>query len=155
MARSRKELPIDVTGNGQRMRTIQFDEADALMISHALLIGANTAMMHPRCHGSAEQRLRHYMSQFLKLAPPGARHFDSGETIAEIAIAMNSAENWSIRRVKARSWSSDFGAEVAVGDITWSVWRVTEDQLEEMITAIETFAPLTCVRVDLPDKVER
>jgi hypothetical protein len=153
--RSRDELPIDATGNGHRMRTMQFDEADALMISHALLIGANTAMMHSACRGSAEQRLRYYRRQFLELVPPGAMHFDADETIAEIAIAMSAADTWSIRRVKERSWSSNFGAEVTVGKITWPVYRVTEEQLTEMIAAIEAFAPLNCTRVDTEDKVLR
>lgn len=58
MPKKLEELPIDTAGNGQRMRTMTFDIADAAMLYSAMQIGANTVMM---CgSGPATERMLYY-----------------------------------------------------------------------------------------------
>ena len=54
--RDKSEHPIDETGNGERLRTLTFDIADAAMLMSAAMIGGNSIMMCGR--GKAEQRMR-------------------------------------------------------------------------------------------------
>lgn len=154
MRQNREDLAPDRNGNGERMRVLEFDAADAMMLAHAMMIAANTAMMGGGT-GTAERRLRHYRTEFLKLAHPGARHLRREEDIAEIAIAMTDADRWSIHRIKKYSSDSNFAVEVRVGNSSWGAWSVTEQQYREIVAAIEEVAPMSCMRTEVEDQVAR
>lgn len=146
-------LPIDLGGNGSRIETMEFDRADALMLAHAMLIAANTAMLNRNDQG--KNRLSFYREQFLKLVPAGAHHFRSDEDFAEIAIAMSSHDVWTIHRVHGAYYEKKFQAVVTVGKKSWYAWRVDDAEFAEMIEAIKSIAPFSCQRKDAEDIRQR
>lgn len=153
MSRSRTPLPIDADGNGTRLATFIYDLADAPMLIHALAIGANTVMM---CGGGqAQHRMRWYRDQIAATAPPGWQHLPREEDLANIAIAMATAQRWSIHR-KMR-WTSDKTAPtiITVGDHEWTTFRLTAAEHDELAACIAAIAPITCEHVARDNDVAR
>lgn len=141
-----ESLPVDKDGNGARLRTLTFDEADALMLANAMLIASNTAMMGQA--DKAQARLNHYRDQFLALCPAEARLFRKGTDVAEIAIAMATAPSWRVTRERP-TWRSFGGTQVVV-HVQDAAWHTSDDADDETYEAIcrmlENIAPMSCVR---------
>ncbi|MBS7671674.1 hypothetical protein [Croceicoccus gelatinilyticus] len=145
----REELPLEAEGNGERLRQIEFDQADAPMLLHALIIGANTALM---CGGrQATQRMAYYARLIRDLCPPGHEHLRREEDLCEIALAMREAPHWSFTFAPER-WRSNGEAIIRVGKKAWtSAYMITQPQADELRGCIEAIAPLTCTYIDTPE----
>jgi len=151
--RDMSELPLDKNGNGDRIRTLEYDIADAPMLAHAMMIAANTAMM---CGGGkAENRLHHYKKQFLDTSPAGAKHLRREEDLCDIAIAMAAADTWSIHRSKR--WSSDKDGEalITVGNRRWETWKISDEAYAELVQGLVQIAPCRCERIAREDEIAR
>ena len=142
---TREEITLDTEGNGERIRSLEFDIADAPMLRHAMSIAVATAMM---CSGAqAQARLRYYQRKFTELCPPGYQHLRREEDLSEIAIAMNDAPTWSIE-FEARPWRDEGEAIIRVGSRSWSVWSISRPNLEQLTSCINAIAPLSCMQID-------
>ena len=64
-------LPLDENGNGERLRTLVYDSADAPMLRRAMSLASATAMMGGGT--TSIRRLKHYQSEFEKDCHPGAK----------------------------------------------------------------------------------
>ncbi len=143
-----KETLPPAQGNGRRMRTIEFDEADAPMLMAAMRLAAATAYTYGPDQRRAVQRLQHYQALFLAFAPTEAAMFGSECSWAEIAIAMDGADAFVV------SWSEgswpDYAkgtATVAIGDRTWETGYgkgITRDHAIRLARALEEMAPMDC-----------
>lgn len=135
-------------GNGRRMRTIEFDEADAPMLAAAMRLAAGTALTYGASQARARQRFKHYRELFLKFAPPEAGMFQEEETWCEIAIAMDDADSFSVTWGKGRWPDYDQGrAIVTVGDRSWATGysvKVTQEDSVRLAAALSEMAPIGC-----------
>lgn len=148
MAIKREECPLDTEGNGTRIRTLEYDIADAPMLRHAMIIASNTALM---CGGrNAMGRFQYYRRKFTELCPPGYEHLRREEDLCEIAIAMTGAPCWSIQFVKQR-WSSNGPAIIRVSDNAWETLSLSPEAFSALSRCIETIAPVGCDKVDPPE----
>ena len=153
MKRDMSELPIDESGNGERLRTMTYDFADAAMLYHAMLIGGNTVLM---CGGGkAEQRMRYYQNRFREACPPGFERFKREEDIANIAIAMMDAERCTFQRIKNYSSDKDASVKITIGEKTWDNWSKPLSECDEMLSCLKAICPMTCEIEVLEDKIER
>jgi len=132
-------------------RTLEFDLQDAPMLVHALLIGANTAMM---CgNKEAQKKLRAYGKMLEPLVPPEAQHFDP-EVLAEIGGALQDASFCEVS-FQPQPWNKFLfmGArlEVKIGERVWAsnhrTYNVRTDMsvLEAVTQMLQEWAPLECV----------
>lgn len=142
-------------GNGRRMRTIEFDEADAPMLAAAMRLAAGTALAYGESQARARQRFKHYRQLFLKFAPPEAAMFQDEETWCEIAIAMDHADFFQVTW-KKREWPNEGGrATVIVGDRAWTTGystKVTPEDSDRLVAALSEMAPVGCeLRVPATD----
>jgi hypothetical protein len=135
-------------GNGRRMRTIEFDEADAPMLAAAMRLAAGTALTYGEAQARARQRFKHYRELFLQFAPPEAAMFQDEETWCEIAIAMDHADCFEVAWEKGR-WP-DYGqgrATVTVGRRAWATGysvKVSREDSVRLATALSEMAPIGC-----------
>jgi len=134
-------------GNGRRMRTIEFDEADAPMLAAAMRLAAGTALTYGEAQARARQRFKHYRELFLQFAPAEAAMFQDEETWCEIAIAMDHADFFQVTWEKRR-WPEDGGrATVTVGQRCWTTGysiRVTQEDSVRLAAALSAMAPIGC-----------
>lgn len=151
--RDMSELPISEEGNGERLRTLTYDFADAAMLYSAAMIGANTVMMC--AGGKAEQRMRYYQRKFLEACPPGYQHFQREEDIANIAIALMDAEACTFQKIKDYSSSKDAVAKIVIGEHSWESWSKTSAECDEMLSCLREICPLTCEITVLEDEIRR
>jgi len=150
--RDMSELPIDESGNGERLRTLTYDFADAAILWSAAMIGANTILM---CSGGkAENRMRYYQQKFREACPPGFEHFNREEDIANIAIMMMDADKCTFQRIKRWSSDKDAAVEITIGEKKWNNWSKPLKECEEMLTCLRAICPMTCEIEVLDDKVE-
>jgi len=152
MGKNLESLPIDENGNGERLRTLTFDIADAAMLYHAAMIATTTVGMGGG--GKAEERMRYYKSKFLEACPAGHKHFKREEDIANIAIVMMDADQCTIQRIKEYSRSPKQSFEIKIGNKKWDNWNLTEEDVGEVIACLKEIAPLTCEITELETKVE-
>lgn len=147
--KQRISRPVNVAGNGERIRHIAIDTADASALFYALSLGANTAML---CgHYDAEARLRYYADIVRQLAPAGARFFSRKETLCEIVIAMGENEAWTMLRQKHR-FRDKLDVSVSVGPQIWDVARDLDDEhADEIEACLQALAPMTCQQIDWAD----
>lgn len=151
--RDMSELPVDESGNGERLRTLTYDFADAAMLFAMARLGAATIMM---CgSGKAENRMRHYQQKFREACPPGFEHFKREEDIANIAIAMMDAEKCTFQRVKRWSSDKDASVEIRIGDKKWDNWSKPIEECDAMLSCLEAICPLSCEIEVLEDKIEK
>jgi hypothetical protein len=151
--RDMSELPIDESGNGERLRTLTFDFADAAMLYHAAMIGGNTVLM---CGGGkAENRMRYYQNKFREACPPGFEHFKREEDIAVIAIAMMDAERCTFQKIKRWPDDKEAKVEIAIGDRKWGNWGLTLEQCDEMLSCLKAICPMSCEIEVLEDQIKR
>lgn len=151
--RDMSELPVDETGNGERLRTLTYDFADAAMLYSGMMIAANTVLM---CGGGkAENRMRYYQQKFREACPPGFEHFKREEDIANIAIAMMDAEKCTFQRVKRWSSDKDASVEIRIGDKKWDNWSKPIEECDAMLSCLEAICPLNCDIEVLEDKIEK
>ncbi len=150
------EYPLEVDGNGSRIRTLTFDEADALMLASAMMTASTTAMMSANYNGNmkAKNRLEHYRTMFLEVAPPGGKHLQRDTDLCEIVIAMMDQENWSIHQHRNRSWDKKGNSIVTVGDMTWETYSLTSEQHAELTQCLVNIAPMTCNKIEKEDTLE-
>jgi hypothetical protein len=140
--RERHELPIDEKGNGERLKTLTFDFADAAMLYHAVLIGKNTVMM---CGGGkATDRMQYYERMFREACPPGYQHFRREEDLANIAIAMMDADACLVKATRRYQSSDEHEVDVIIGKRKWNVSRLGNDQLTEIVSCLKAIAPMNC-----------
>ena len=135
-------------GNGRRMRTIEFDEADAPMLAAAMRLAAGTALTYGEAQARARQRFKHYRELFLQFAPPEAAMFKDEETWCEIAIAMDHAESFEVSWEKGQWPEYENGrATVTVGRHAWATGystRVTREDSVRLAAALSQMAPIGC-----------
>lgn len=136
--------PVEPIGNGENIVSIEFDRADALMIVHAMQIGANTAMM---CgYPDAEARFRHYREVFKALVPEGAVHLRSEEAFTEIILAIREAKLWRAEEKAGYAFQDKIDGEIIVGKRSWptNIW-LTRVQFQSLLDAIASMAPMDAV----------
>ena len=150
--RDRNILPIDESGNGERIKSLSFDFADAAMLYHAVLIGGNTVMMGNG--GKALQRMRYYEEKFREACPPGYKHFRREEDIANIAIAMMDAEKCHVIRTRRYSDSTEGELKIKAGKVAISTFVLKNEFLEEAIECLRLICPITC-EIEIEDVIER
>lgn len=150
--RASKRKSLNKSGNGSRIRSIEFDLADAPVIAHALMIAANVAMMGQT--EDSEARLRFYRDQFLAVAPPGHKHLKSEEHLCDIAIQMDQSPTWSIHRMNER-WSEKGYSIITVGEHAWETYNLTMDEHEALSNCIASIAPLSCEKVEREDEKQK
>lgn len=152
MGKNLEPVPINENGNGERLRTLTFDIADAAMLYHAAMIAVTTVGM---CGGGkAAERMRYYKSKFLESCPAGFKHFKREEDVANIAIAMMDAKQCTVQRIKEYSKSPKQSFEIIIDKRKWDNWNLTEEDVNEAIACLREIAPLTCEIVELETKVE-
>lgn len=152
MPDDRSPLPIDTSGNGARLRTIEFDEADAFMLARAMMIASNTALMSGG--HVALRRLNHYRDQFLALSPDDAKLLDQDTDLCEIAIAVASHPAWTIHRIREREWSRTFRVVVSVAGDRWKSSNLVGDTEFDAIKAlVESIAPPGCIHEEREDTI--
>lgn len=154
MSRDLDPLPLDESGNGNRLRTLVYDEADAPMLMYAMSLAAGTALV---CEGRTSiNRLKHYQAEFAKTAHPAAEFMDRNTDLCEIAIIASAVPKWSIHRVRHNTYSNDFMAVVTIGTRTFkSEYTIDEKKFEAIITMLIETLPLSCERIaadDVPAK---
>jgi hypothetical protein len=136
--------------NGPDDFTITFKRGDALMLSRAMMLYANSAMFEQR--DGAEARLREYQEKFLEFSPDAAKHF-SGYAWCEMAMAMENAESFSVDLSPGsdRGWWREgyIYISLKLRDGTARRYRSTNfhhqrgtDQVEATYDAIMELAPL-------------
>lgn len=150
--RDHSPLDIDRSGNGSRISTLEFDEADAFMLAHAMSIAVNMAMMS---HApEALRRLQHYKALLREIAPPDAKLLDRDTDLCEIVIASARAPHWTIHRVREREWSREFRAVVTVDDRTFtSASLIGDEEFGRIASMLERMVPLTCPRAERADEI--
>jgi len=79
--------------NKRGMRTLEFHEADAMMLAHALMLHATRAWMAN--NSRAMERLETYRARFEELIPAAARIFDEN-VWSEMAMALEHAASFSV-----------------------------------------------------------
>ena len=146
----RDPLPIDEQGNGSRIRTMAFDEADAPMLMRAMSLAAATALC---CSGQESiGRLKFYQAQFAAFAPPAAALLGRETDLCEIGIATATAEYWTIHRIREFDWSKRFRTIVIVGDRRFRSAELTdEDGCAAIAAMVADVAPLSCIRMPTED----
>jgi hypothetical protein len=145
-------LDIDRSGNGSRIRTLEFDEADAAMLAYAVSVAAGTAMMSRS--PEAVRRLQHYKTLLREIAPPEAKLLDRETDLCEIVIASGRAASWTIHRIREREWSSSFRAVITVDDrIFTSSSLIGEADFGRILGMLEGIVPMTCPRVERADEI--
>lgn len=136
------------TGNGRRMRTIEFDEADAPMLAAAMRLAAGTCLTYGERQAKARARFQHYRRLFLDLAPREAALFRDEEDWCEIAIAMDTADFFEVSWMKGEWPDYDKGrAIVRVGDRSWQTGystAVTQEASIRLTVALGAMAPVNC-----------
>ena len=153
MSRQDAPLPLDADGNGRRLATMQFDVADAYMMSRAMLIAANAAMMSGG--EDAERRLRFYRQQFEEHAPPLAKLLRHQIDLSNIAIAMDSNPAWSIHRILEWEWSKTGRVVISCGEGRWYCSEMQDEDGVSMIAdMLAEIAPMSCERCIVPDVLE-
>ncbi len=145
-----------VVGNGRRMRTIEFDEADAPLLMAAMRLAAATALTYGAGQRKARARLKHYQEMFRDMAPPEASMFQHEAAWCEIAIAMDSATEFVVRWHEGRWPDHASGrASVTVGDRRWETGYsepVTRERCRLLAAALDEMAPPGCVLIDEIDR---
>lgn len=145
-------LPIASDGNASRLRSIEFDEADALMIASALLIATTTARMGGGTESA--RRLAHYRQQFLSFVPASADLLDRRTDVCEIAIAADASPEWTLHRVRDDRWRDTYKAVITIGDRYWlSKYDCDDAKFEAIAKLVETIAPFSCVRGEREDEI--
>lgn len=142
--KARPIKPVVPIGNGENIVSIEFDRADALMIVHAMQIGANTAMM---CgYPDAEARFRHYREVFKTLVPAGAVHLRSEESFTEIILAIRETKTWRAEESRGQAFRDKLDADIIVGQRSWptNIW-LTRDEYQSLLDAITSMAPMDAV----------
>jgi hypothetical protein len=143
-------LPLDQSGNRSRIRTLEFDEADAPMLRMALSVAVATAMM---CEGrESVGRLIHYKKTLADMVDPDAKLLRRETDLCEIAILSTAIPEWTIHRVRERSWSDTFRAIVTIGTRRFgSAELVKEESFQRIAALVERTVDLECVRKDAED----
>lgn len=153
MARDIPELPVDESGNGERLGTLRFDLADAPVLMHALMVQGNLAMMG--CGGpKVEGRMRHYQRIFLEACPKGYEHLRRDEDLCDIAIAMVESETWSIHRKRRWQSSTEGPSVITVGSKRWETSTLEIADHDELAACIQAIAPLDCRRTERADELQ-
>lgn len=136
-------------GNGRRMRTIEFDEADAPMLAAAMRLSSATALMYGVSQERARERYQHYRALFMQFAPPEAAMFRNGQDWCEIAIEMDTAADFELIWTRA-SWPDHAKGKVSVrvGDRVWrtDAEAMSREGMEPLAAALEAMAPAGCMR---------
>ena len=151
--RDMSELPVDESGNGERLRTLTYDFADAAILFSAAMIGANTIMMSGR--GKAENRMRYYQQKFREACPPGFEHFSREEDIANIAIAMMDADRCTFQLMKRWSSDKDASVEIRIDGQKWTSWSKKLEECDAMLGCLRAICPMNCEIEVLEDKIEK
>lgn len=137
------------TGNGRRMRTIEFDEADAPMLAAAMRLASATALMYGASQERARERYQHYRRLFMQFAPPEAALFRNAQDWCEIAIEMDTAPDYELIWTACR-WPDHRNGTVAVrvGRRTWrtDAEPMPREDMEKLAAALDAMAPLSCTR---------
>ena len=139
--------------NGRRMRTIEFDEADAPMLAAAMRLAGATCMAYGAPQAKARERFKHYRTLFMAFAPPEASLFQEEETWCEIAIAMDDAPTFSVEwKRDSYLYEGKGRIVVRVGNRAWETGheRVEESATELLAAALARMAPSGCERTDPP-----
>ena len=149
MNKKTEPLPIP-EGNGRRIRTIEFDEADAPLLMAAMRLSASTARLYGTNQRKAMARLKYYQQIFMSFAPPESRFFSEEADWCEIAIEMENASGFSVEWEKG-SWPDyEKGrATVTIGKRKWSTSyhdKITQEQAEKLAEVLEEMAPAGCLR---------
>jgi hypothetical protein len=136
-------------GNGRRMRTIEFDEADAPMLAAAMRLASATALMYGASQERARERYQQYRRLFLQFAPPEAAMFRNAQDWCEMAIEMDTAPDFELIW-KPEGWPNQAKGRVSVR-IGERVWRTDADPMlregmEGLAAALEAMAPAGCIR---------
>lgn len=143
-----KKILAPAPGNGRRMRTIEFDEADAPMLAAAMRLAAGTALMYGGRQEKARERFQYYRQLFLQIAPPEAAMFRDEEDWCEIAIAMDDATSFDVAWKEGEWPHRDQGrATVIVGDRVWETGygnSVTREDSVRLARVLAEMAPLGC-----------
>jgi hypothetical protein len=145
-------VPIDESGNNERLKTFTFDEADAPMLMRAISVGIATAMM---CGGKESiGRMKYYKEQLSQFCP-AAKYLDQETDLCEIVIAGTKSPTWSIQRVKRHHWSDQFKGKITVGDRSFSLpWHTTEKEIVALTEMLTHILPLTCEKVEVEDLID-
>ena len=147
------DLPTDFAGNGARLRTLTYDEADAAMMAHAMMLAATRAMMHGA--PTAQGRLNFYRTQFLAEMPDEARALHDLDMCA-VAVAMSDAATWTLTRIPDQYAYGTRGpthVEVLVGNGRWRTRDPMDDERYGRFRAmLEGLAPSTCAFVETVDE---
>lgn len=153
MTKDMTPLPIDESGNGERLRTLTYDYGDAAMLWATALLGANTVMM---CGGGkAENRMRYYQEKFREQCPPGFEHFKREEDIANIAITMMDAEKCTFQRVRRWRGDKDAVTRIAISGKTWENWSKPDADNEKILECLRAICPMGCEIEVLEDEVQK
>lgn len=135
-------LPVKEEGNGSNLAHLTVDKGDIPMLVHALMIGVTTIRM---CGGGkAALRMYHYQKVLEGLVSPGWKHIDREEDISNIVFAMHENEKWKITHKKRWKKDEEGSVEIRIGEQTWSVWRLKDNEFAELVDFLKSIAPITC-----------
>lgn len=151
MNKKLEEIPVDKSGNNSKIRTLDFEEADAYMLARALSLAASTALM---CGGrSSIGRLRHYKSKLMEFAPEGSDLFDRDTDLCEMSICSTASPGWSIYRVRENEWSNRFRVVVEVGTRKFKSNGLLESENDfiKMREIVKDTVDLKCEQIEKPD----
>lgn len=147
-----RPLDIDRSGNGERIRTMEFDMADAVMLASAMSIASGMALMNRS--PLALRRLQHYKDFFRSLLPEDAKLLDRDGDLCEIAILATENADWTIHRIKEKEWSRTSRVVVTIGERRFtSDDLLEEDGLERIAAVVESIVPMTCRRTPREDEI--
>lgn len=137
--------------NGQNTRILQFEETDAPVLVHALIIAANTALMCGK--PLAQKRLQQLRKALEQFVPEPAKDFDP-EDWCEMGLAMVSAErvhvfydvpDWART---TNTWMREKNLRITIGKRSWcSEKRYGTDPdgpREALVAVLEEIVPLGC-----------
>ncbi len=144
--------PVDTSGNGERLRTLVYDAADAPMLMSAMRTGAARALMDNAPNAIA--RFRHYQQEVAAETHPAAGLMRRSTDLCEIAVIGTAVDEWRIRRLLVHSWSNTFRAEIILGRRTFSTESgLDDDAFRQVVEMVQAVLPLTCERVECEDVV--
>lgn len=134
--------------NKRTTRTLEFDVMDAPVLMHALLIGANTAMLCGK--PGAQARLRQYVAILREIAPDESKLFDA-EDWCELGLALATAKKVQVG-LKNPKWrgrfNRDYAIQVTIGTKHWfsdkSYFMPGAEEVGKLSRLLAEIAPVGC-----------
>jgi hypothetical protein len=145
-------LPVKEEGNGSNLAQLTVDKGDIPMLVHALMIGVTTIRM---CGGGkAAPRMYHYQKVLEGMVPPGWKHINREEDISNIVFAMHESATWKIVHEKRWKKDTDGSVKITVGDKSWDVWRLKDEEFKELVDFLKSIAPMSCELEEIKTETE-